>query len=90
MPIKKAAFKHLRQTKIRTLRNQAVKRTVQRTLKETRRALDAGDATKAQAQLRIAIKTIDKAVQHGVWKPNTGARKKSRLAKRLNALTKKA
>lgn len=89
MPIKKAAFKHLRQTKVRTVRNQAIKKNLQRILKETRRSLDAGEAEKAREHLRQAIHAIDKAVQHGVWKQNTGARKKSRLTKRLNALGKK-
>lgn len=73
MPIKKAGFKHLRQTKKRTLANRRVKLAIKRIIKKTP-SLEA---------LSEAYKIIDKAVKKGVIKKNTAARKKSRLAECL-------
>lgn len=86
MPIKKAAFKHLRQTRVRTARNQAIRRNLQNVIKTTRRAIEAGDTTQSKAALAKAVKTIDKATRQGILKPNTAARRKSRLMRRINAL----
>ena len=44
------------------------------------------DAKKIQECLTLVYKNIDKAVKKGVVKKNTGSRKKSKLAKKINAL----
>jgi small subunit ribosomal protein S20 len=44
-------------------------------------AVSAGDATQANAEHRILMQTIDKAVKRGAIHRNTGARKKSRAAR---------
>ena len=44
---------------------------------------NAGDV---EQTLRLALKKIDKAAQHGILKKNAAARKKSRLVKRISAL----
>ena len=44
------------------------------------------DAKKIQEYLTLAYKNIDKAVKKGVVKKNTASRKKSKLAKKINAL----
>lgn len=80
MPIKKAAFKALRQTKKRTIANRQVKLTVKKIIKET---LALKDKTKVAEALRRAYKIIDKAAKKGVIKKNAAARKKSRLVKNL-------
>ncbi|MFH1171440.1 MAG: 30S ribosomal protein S20 [bacterium] len=85
MPIKKAALKHLRQTKVRTRRNQEVRRALQRILKKTHRSHTDGNQEALTKNLREALKTIDKARQHGILKQNTAARKKSRLMRRYAA-----
>lgn len=43
----------------------------------------------AKKSVLQSIKEIDKAISKGIIKKNTGARKKSRLMKKLNALIKK-
>lgn len=48
-------------------------------------AAQTGDATAAAEALSEAQKRIDKAVAKGVMHPNTAARRKSRLAKQVNA-----
>ncbi|HBV33597.1 TPA: 30S ribosomal protein S20 [Patescibacteria group bacterium] len=83
MPIKAASFKHLRQTKVRTLRNHKVLSTMTKVVKAARRAITA-KAADAKDKLKLAIKTLDSAAQKGIIKPNTAARLKSRLSKALN------
>ncbi|MBU3673483.1 MAG: 30S ribosomal protein S20 [Acidobacteria bacterium] len=56
-------------------------KTYQRRLED---AVEAGDAEKADRELRNLLSTIDKAVAHGAMHRNTGARRKSR-AERIRA-----
>ena len=44
-------------------------------------AIDAGDATTADQELRVLVSTIDRAVKCGALHANNGARKKARAAK---------
>ena len=86
MPIKKAAMKALRQAKKRTWRNLKIKRNVKELVKQSTKLIEAKEAEATQ-KVKLAIKAIDKAVQNKVLKKNTGARKKSRLMKKLNKLS---
>jgi small subunit ribosomal protein S20 len=45
------------------------------------RALADGDADTVEAEHRVLVQTIDKAVKAGALHRNTGARKKSRAAR---------
>jgi small subunit ribosomal protein S20 len=45
------------------------------------RAVAAGDGDSAEAEHRVLVATIDKAVKRGALHRNTGARKKSRAAR---------
>jgi len=45
------------------------------------RAVAGGDTGEADAEHRILVQTIDKAVKRGAIHRNTGARKKSRAAR---------
>lgn len=47
--------------------------------KEVRKLVAGGAKADAEKQLAIAYQAIDKAAKRGVIKPNTAARKKSRL-----------
>lgn len=89
MPIKQAAMKALRQAKKRTLRNQKVKEGISFLRRSARKAEESKDVKKMQELVKSTIKALDKAVQNKVLKMNTGSRIKSRLMKKLNALTKK-
>jgi small subunit ribosomal protein S20 len=44
-------------------------------------AVAAGDSDTADAEHRVLVQTIDKAVKRGALHGNTGARKKSRAAR---------
>lgn len=89
MPIKKAGFKALRQSKKRMARNLKVKGGLKKIIKGSRKLLDDKKAEEAKKLILQSVKEIDRAISKGIIKKNTGARKKSRLMKRLNALMKK-
>ncbi|MFH1598631.1 MAG: 30S ribosomal protein S20 [Patescibacteria group bacterium] len=86
MPIKKAAFKDLRQTKKKTAKNLQEKQSFKYLLKQTRKAIEAKNKAGAAESLKKAIKALDKAAQHNLLKKNTASRYKSRLTKKVNAL----
>ncbi len=76
----------MRVTAKKTDRNKIVKGVFKSAIKKTREAVIAKDVKTAQAELKLAIKSLDKAAEKNIIKKNTAARKKSRL----NALVKKA
>jgi small subunit ribosomal protein S20 len=86
MPIKHAAFKHLRQTKKRTINNKKAKASLKALVKSVRLAITGSDKKKAAEALGKAIKALDKAAQKKIIKKNKAARLKSRLARQVNAL----
>ena len=55
-------------------------------VKKLMTAIDEGDKSNAQKELAIAMKRIDKAAKTRVIHPNTASRKKSGLARRVNAM----
>ncbi len=63
------------------LRNKAVKSELKTAIRRTREAIEAGDAEKATAAVRLATRKLDKAVSKGVIHKNQAANKKSALAK---------
>ena len=75
----KSAMKRNRQSERRRLRNRSLRTKLRGAIKTAR---SAEGATKPTAVLE-AIRALDKAVTKGVVHPNTAARKKSALARRL-------
>ena len=69
-------------------RNVAYRSRVATQSKKVRVAVEKKDVAKAQAELKEAIKLIDKSVTAGVYTRNTAARKKSSLTKLVNSLAK--
>jgi small subunit ribosomal protein S20 len=65
----------------RAERNKAVK-------SELRTRVKNAVATGSDDDLRLAVKRIDKAATKGIIHPNTAARRKSRLMKKINAAAK--
>jgi len=60
-------------------------------IKRFEQALSVGDAKAASEQYRLVVEKLDKIAGSSTMHKNTAARKKSRLAKKLNSLkTKKA
>lgn len=86
MPIKDSAKKYMRVTAKKTERNKVAKGVFKSAIKKTREAVKVKDLETAQKELKLAIKSLDKASEKNIIKKNTAARKKSRL----NALVKKA
>jgi small subunit ribosomal protein S20 len=80
-----SAKKRVRQTLKRRARNRARKELLKDQVKSFGSALASGDWKKAEEELRKTAQRLDKvAAKHTIHK-NTAARKRSRLAKRLNA-----
>ncbi|MFA5995638.1 MAG: 30S ribosomal protein S20 [Patescibacteria group bacterium] len=87
MPIKASAYKALRQSRKLTERNKNRKRIVRELIKKSLTAVQQAE-TDAVKQAQLACTAIDKAVQKGTLHANTGARKKSRLMKKVNSFLK--
>jgi len=85
----KSQIKRNRQTIKRTERNKAV-RSELKTRTKSALAAAAEGAEDAEARARAAQKRIDMAAAKGVIHKNAAARKKSRLAKRLNKVAAEA
>ena len=85
MPVKKNAFKALRQSKKRAERNKVVKLEIKDAKRSVRKALEADDTQNALDAAKTAIKLLDRAYTRGVMKLNTVARTKSRLLKKVSA-----
>jgi small subunit ribosomal protein S20 len=80
------AKKRARQnTKSRTI-NRARKSQVKTQIKHYEESLEKGDVSAATEQLRLVTKKLDKTASTSTMHKKTAARKKSRLAKKLNAL----
>ncbi len=85
MPNIKSAKKRVLVAQRNNLRNKAIKSNLKTVVKKADSAIASGDAGAAEAA-RIAIRKIDQAVTKGVLHKNTAARKKSAIARRLNAV----
>lgn len=84
MPIKKAAYKHLRQTKGRTVKNSLIKQSLKRFAKAAVKSANAGNKEQLAEYKKNAQKMFAKAAQARIIKKNTAARRTSRLMKRIN------
>ncbi len=78
--------KRLRQSKTRAARNKARKSQVKTATRKVSDAILQRDVDAAQKALKEAAKLLDRNGTRGTIHPNTAARRKSRLAKRLNAM----
>jgi small subunit ribosomal protein S20 len=80
-----SAKKRIRQSLKRRARNRARKDVLKDQVKTYMTALSSGDFAKAETELRNVTRRLDKvAAKHTIHK-NAASRKRSRLAKRLNA-----
>lgn len=81
-----SAKKRVRQNDKRRTINRARKSQVKSQIKRFEAALAQGDVEAATAQFQLTVKKLDKVASTSTMHKKTAARKKSRLAKRLNAL----
>jgi small subunit ribosomal protein S20 len=87
MPITSSAKKALRGSKRKRVFNTRRKNAMQTVVKNARKLIAAGQKGEAEKALPETYKAIDKAAKRGVIKPNTAARKKSRLAAALKKIS---
>lgn len=86
MPNIKSAIKRVSIIEKKTLRNNMVKSGYRTAMRKFEEAIESGDVKNAETLFVEATKKIDMACTKGVIVKNTAARKKSRLAKKLNAV----
>lgn len=84
MPNIKSAKKRVKVNKTKAAANKARKSNLKTMLKKADAAVATGAANKEEA-IRVAIKKVDQACAKGLMHKNAAARKKSQLAKKLNA-----
>ena len=82
----KSQIKRNRQNERRRLRNKAARSEVKTRVKRAVQTAETGAEDQAEA-LRAAVKRIDKAAAQGVIHKNQAANRKSRLMRRVNALS---
>lgn len=88
MPNIKSSERSVKTDAERRARNFAVRSTIKTVSRKVLESVTAGNSDEAKALMVKASRTIDKAAAKGVVHKNSAARKKSRLALKLNALAK--
>jgi small subunit ribosomal protein S20 len=81
-----SAKKRVRQNVKRKAINRARRSEVKTGIRHLEETIKSGDAAAAQEQLKLVSRKLDKVSSTSTMHKNTAARKKSRLAKRVNAL----
>lgn len=87
MPIKQSAKKYMRVTERKKARNDKVKKAFRTAIKTTLALIKDGKAEEAKKAFQGAQKALDKAAKVGVIKKNNAARRKSRIVRKIKALT---
>lgn len=82
-----SSLKRVRTTKLRTEVNRMRKTRLRHQLRTIRRLIESKDAPGVQAALPATFSLVDRSAKWGIIKSNTAARYKSRLTKRIKALT---
>ena len=90
MPNIKSAIKRVKTNEKRRALNASQKSALRSVVKSADQAISGTDVEAAKAALIAATKKLDKAATKGLIHKNAASRKKSRLAKRLNALSAQA
>ena len=81
-----SARKRARQTEKRRQHNAALRSELRSAVRNTRKAIDAGDKKAALTVFRQASSTIDSIADKRIIHKNAAARHKSRLAARIKAM----
>ncbi len=80
------AKKRAKQNTKRRTTNRARKSRIKTQIKHFETAISNGDAEASSEQYKLVVKKLDKTASTSTMHKKTAARKKSRLAKKLNAL----
>ena len=86
MPNIKSAKKRVKIIEKKTLRNNMIKSGYKSAVKKFEQAVESGNVEEAKTLFSQATRKIDQACSKGVIVKNTASRKKSNLAKKLNAV----
>ena len=86
MPTSASAKKRVRQNARRRAMNQWRKRRIKDQIKSFLKAIQDQDVKTAEAEYRKTCSILDQVATSSTLHRNTAARRKSRLARRLNAL----
>jgi len=84
LPRSKSAEKAARAAKRKQLRNKSVRSATKTHLIQAEKLISSNEPEPAREAVTTAISALDKAAKKGVIHPNTAARRKSRLMKKLN------
>ena len=87
MPNIKSAIKRVKTSEKRRQQNASQKSALRTAIKAVEAAVTSNDVNKAKEALILASKKLDKAASKGLIHKNAAARKKSRLAQKVNALS---
>ncbi|MVO99482.1 MULTISPECIES: 30S ribosomal protein S20 [Paenibacillus] len=87
MPNIKSAIKRVKVSEKRRLRNASDKSALRTAVKAFETTVASNNVESAKEALINASKKLDKAASKGLIHKNAASRKKSRLAKKLNALS---
>ena len=82
----KSAKKRIITSAKRAERNKAIKSGVKTSIKKVESAVASGDKAAAEAALKSATSTIDRACTKGVYHKNNASRKVSRLASQVASM----
>ena len=84
MPVSKSAKKQARVAERRQLRNKSIRSQCKTNITKAESLIFSGELESAKQAVVAAISSLDKAIEKGVIGSNNAARRKSRLAKKLN------
>ncbi|WP_446898737.1 30S ribosomal protein S20 [Clostridium sp. LBM24168] len=83
----KSAKKRIKVIQTKTLRNKIIKSSLKTTIKKFLAAVENKNVDEAKVTFINSTKALDKAASKGIIHKNNAARKKSRLAAKLNNLS---
>ena len=82
----KSSAKRVLVSRAQAARNKADKSELKTTIKQFAAAAAEGNRENAEAAYKAAVKSVDRAVSKGLIHKNNAARKKSKMAAKMNAL----
>jgi len=83
----KSSKKRIKVTEVKTLRNTMIKSALKTKIKKFETAIVTGNVEEAKVTYANVVKALDMAVTKGILHINKAARRKSRLAAKLNNLS---
>lgn len=83
----KSSKKRIKVTEVKTLRNTMIKSALKTKIKKFEAAIVTGNVEDSTVTYASVVKALDMAVTKGILHINKAARRKSRLAAKLNSLT---